>query len=861
MTPEEYERIRECFLVARELEGAERSTYLAEVTVDQPSLREEVEKLLVEDAEGGDFLRTPALGEGFALDEVARSGAVPIYDTSGETLPLHPSDRGAVTQVPDLIGDYRILDVLGVGGMGIVYRAEQDHPRRIVALKVIRPGHESEENLRRFQHEAQVLAYLVHPGIAQIYDAGMADTGSGPQPYFALELVQGEPLSDYACEMRLTVRQRLELVARVCDAVHYAHQKGVIHRDLKPGNILVDTSGQPKVLDFGVARMTDADIQATVRTGVGQVVGTIAYMSPEQITGDPRELDTRSDIFALGTIIYELLAGCTPVDTSDISIPEAVRRIIEVDPVPLRTRDRTLNVDVETIVAKALEKEKDRRYASAAALAADIRHYLADEPITARPATTFYQFRKFARRNRMLVATIAIALVAVAGGFVHVVWERDRAIRAERQAGEHLRAAEAEAAKVKIINQFYNDMLRSADPERDGRDIRVVDVLDKAASDLSDQFTDQPVLEAALKHTIGAVYVNLGLFEQALPFLESAHATQMEVLGQEDADTLATQMTLANTLEEHNRLQEAEDLVRGALEARERSLGAEHPETLSARNNLGEVLYRLGRLEEAETVWRRTLEAQERLLEPDDPDLLITMNNMAQVLRHLGRPRECAEMLRNVLKKRMLVSGEEHPHTLACMNNLAMALKTLGELDEAEVFLRRVIEVRKRTLGDHPDVHSVQSNLSRLLIDRGRLEDAEVLAREVYEGNKRLVGENHAATMISANNLASLWVQMGRVDDAEAIYVDTLARARDVLPEGHHLTLIIQRNLGECLTAMERYEEAEDMLLASHEGLASRLGANHRHTVRAKEMIHALYVAWGRDQEAAAWSVEGADQP
>jgi non-specific serine/threonine protein kinase/serine/threonine-protein kinase len=289
-----------------------------------------------------------------------------------------------------MVGLYRILRLIGEGGMGVVYEAEEEHSRRRVALKIIKPGLANLELLRRFEHESVALGRLQHPGIAQIYEAGTSDTGYGRQPYFAMELIQGETLDDYAANHQLPTRGRLEIMARVCDAVHHAHQRGLIHRDLKPGNIVVDQDGQPKVLDFGVARLTDCDTKSTLHTVTGRLVGTLAYMSPEQVQADPMELDTRSDVYSLGVILYELLAAKLPY-TIGKQIYEALEAIRSEDPARLSSIDRNYRGDIETIVAKALEKDKDRRYSSAAELGADIQRHLRDEPIVARTPSATYR--------------------------------------------------------------------------------------------------------------------------------------------------------------------------------------------------------------------------------------------------------------------------------------------------------------------------------------------------------------------------------------------------------------------------------------------------------------------------------------
>src|SRR5262245_53594340 len=365
--------------------------------------------------------------------------------TSADATYAGPDADATVQQAPvGKVGRYKITRLIGEGGMGAVYEAEQDQPRRTVALKVIKAGLASPELLRRFAQESQALGRLQHPGIAQIYDAGTADTGFGPTPYFAMEFIRGETLRDYADKHHLNTRQRLEIVAKVCDAVHHAHQRGLIHRDLKPGNILVDEAQQPKILDFGVARVTDSDAQATMQTDIGQLVGTLAYMSPEQVLADPLELDTRSDVYALGVMLYELLAGRLPYNISR-KIHEALHAIREEDPSKLSSVDRSFRGDVETIVAKALEKDKNRRYASAAELAADISHYLKDEPIVARPPSTTNQRQRVGRRHKALVIAIAAVIVVLAAGVVVSVGQMFRATRAETAALHHRgRAAAAE---------------------------------------------------------------------------------------------------------------------------------------------------------------------------------------------------------------------------------------------------------------------------------------------------------------------------------------------------------------------------------------------------------------------------------
>lgn len=433
MTPAtRFRRIDELFRAASQVNAGERGAFLDEQCRDDAELRGEVLSLLNEDGEPRGVLDRPAFRATMILSSVS----------AGEA-------GGAPLPIPEMIGRYRIVRELGRGGMGVVYEAIQQHPRRTVALKVIHASLATPTMLRRFQRESELLGRLQHPGIEAIFEAGSFDTGGGAQPFFAMELVHGRPLNDFADEAKLNRHERLELIARVCDAVDHAHQRGVIHRDLKPSNVLVDAAGQPHVLDFGIARATDVDVQTvTMQTDAGQLLGTIPYMSPEQAAGDPRQIDSRSDVYSIGVMAYELLAGRLPHDIGHRLVHEAVRIIREDEPTRLSSIDRSLRGDVETIIGKALEKEKTRRYQSAAELARDIRRYLADQPITARPASAVYQLRKFARRNKAIVGGVAVAFVAMILGTTVAVRQAFVAEQARRDAVRLQGVADERAAET-----------------------------------------------------------------------------------------------------------------------------------------------------------------------------------------------------------------------------------------------------------------------------------------------------------------------------------------------------------------------------------------------------------------------------
>ena len=483
MHVELWRQIEEVYRAARRQQPRQVPVFLAEACGADEELRSEVEALLNQ----------------------------PLWDAltaSPKEALSAPQPGGAFATAPARfqpanIGHYRIVRLLGEGGMGVVYEAEQEHPCRMVALKVIKPGLVSRELLRRFDHEAQALGRLQHPGIAQIYEAGMAESGFGPQPYFAMEFIRGRPLLEYAGHQYLSTRERLDLMVRICEAVHHAHQRGLIHRDLKPRNVLVDETGRPKILDFGVARATDSDAKATRQTDLGQLVGTLAYMSPEQVLGDPLELDIRSDVYALGVILYELLAGCMPYSISE-KLLEVVRVIKEEEPVPLSSINRIYRGDVETIVAKALEKDKTRRYPSAADLGADIQRYLHDEPILARPASTIYQLQKFARRRRALVTGALTVLVVVVAGIVASTWQAARATQERNRTVAEKRRADTESAIAKTVNDFLqNDVLAQASADvqagpgaKPDPDLKVRTARDRAAARIGGKFEKQPLVEA-----------------------------------------------------------------------------------------------------------------------------------------------------------------------------------------------------------------------------------------------------------------------------------------------------------------------------------------------------------------------------
>jgi tetratricopeptide (TPR) repeat protein/predicted Ser/Thr protein kinase len=774
------------------------------------------------------------------------SGTETSHDAPAPRIHHHagPTDP----DIPHAIGPFTIERALGEGGMGTVYLARQDNPDREVALKLIRPGYASRKLLKRFDLEAQLLGRLQHPGIAQIYQAGTYESGRGPQPYFAMELVRGEPLDTYADAQALGTRARMELCARIADAVHHAHEKGIVHRDLKPSNILVTAEGQPKILDFGVARATDADVQVTtIQTDVGQIIGTIPYMSPEQIAGDPTLIDPRSDVYALGVILYELLAGRLPYDIHQRLIHDAARIIREDEPTPLSTINRSLRGDVETIAIKALEKTRERRYQTAAELAADIRRYLDDKPIVARRASTLYQLSKFARRNRALVAGVIGVFLALVAGVTVSTLQAVRATRAEHAAKSSLAEAEATVA-------FLDSMLAAADPGAMGKDVTVRAVLDQSSKNITKDFADQPLVAARLHSTIGRTYVTLGAYEEGL-----THTTD-------------------------------------ALDIRTRELGAAHPDTLRARTDLGVVTYQSGDVEAAEAMLAETLDQLTRIRGRNHPDTIECVGALAMLYALNTDLDKALPLLREAHALNLQHNGPSHDDTLKAANNLAISLIDAAEFDEAEALLTSVVrEVSARYSLDHPDALEARSNLAWLYYQQRRLDEAIALGEAVLDAKKRVLGENHPETSTTLGNLALAYKDNNQLDKAEPLLRRTLEIDRAILGEAHPNYLVALTNFARFLAAQNRFDEAVPLFeqsVAAHRAhmpedfvgtgftilffadclrdterfpdaercylealpiMQANFEPGHRMIAETMKSLARLYDAWGKPDEASAW--------
>ena len=914
---EREQRLEQLFHAALQAPPEQRATILHGLCGHDAALLRDVEALLRHDVEETQAaFRRPGGVTSLIMPTDVKGATGSSAATSDSALRL-PADRrldSPAAALPKRFGRYDILGVLGEGGMGVVYRARQDKPRRDVALKVIRPGLISPSILKRFEYEAHVLGRLQHPGIAQVFEAGMADAGAGPQPYFAMELIEGEPLHRFVHGAALDVADRIELMARVCDAVHHAHQKGVIHRDLKPANILVARGAvaEPKILDFGVARATDSDVQAaTIRTDVGQIIGTIQYMSPEQISADSDALDTRSDVYALGVIAYELLAEQPPLDLAGRTVHEAARAICEQEPRPLGVVNRALRGDLETIVAKALEKDKARRYQSAAELAADLRRFLHDEPISARPASAMYQLRKFARRRRGLVVSAGLVFLAVLGGAVVSTVMALRAIAAEQLAHDRLalaeqrrEEAERQTRVAEAVNEFLNnDVLAQASPMLEpDRDIELRTVLDRAAERIAGRFPDEPLVEAAVRHSIGMSYLELGELDSAAAHQRAALTTFESELGDDDLRTIQGLLGLGEVYWKQSRLDDAEALWQRAADAGKRVLGDRHELTLTAINDLAVILLDKGRLVEAEAALRANLAARQEALGPDHRDTLVSMNGVGSALKRQGRWDEAEPVFVECLARSRAALGDEHPDTLIVLNSLGLLYAELGRFEEAEGLCAEALEVKRRVLGpehsgtlaamnnmgyvhglqkkwdeclahyqptyeirervlgpDDPDTLLSMNNLGWLYAQMGRNEEARELLVALRDAAERLHGPDDLETYYASHTLAGLYKRMENYVEAERLFAIACDGFRQALPERHYRFGHALVGHGVTLAALERYDEAEAALLEGIGILEQRIGAPDARTQDAIRQIVALYERRGRAEDANAWRARLAD--
>jgi len=778
--PSAFHRSRDLFLRAVELHPDRRSAFLEAQSADD-SIRLEVEELLRLHDSGGEFLERSAI----------------------ESL----SDAELMDDLPagEMVAGFTIVSVLGRGGMGVVYRARQESPDRDVAVKLIRPGLLSRETVRRFAQEAAALARLQHPGIAQVFQAGTTAVRGSPRPYLAMELVEGASIAVFADSQALDTRARIKLFTRACDAVHHAHVRGVVHRDLKPANIIVDQSGAPplpRILDFGIARLAERTETQTKSTLVGQVVGTLAYMSPEQAAGDPEGVDSRADVYSLGVVLYELLCHALPIEVGALPLADALRAAAEKTPIRPSARNPEIKGDLEAIILHALEKDPSRRYQHASTLADDLRRYLRDEPITARPATAFYSIRKFARRNRVLVAAAVFIVLTL--------------IAAVAVTGTALVRANAATATSERINQYLRGLLQLDPAVIRNRDMTALRLLLDSAREKTGVLEEDPVAKAAVEAILGNAYWEFGYPAEARPLLEQAYPILRARAGESHDDTLFAMDALAILRMNDREYASAEGLWRESMALRRAKEGDDSRLAFIAQGNLVMLLQRDARLDEALAAADDLVARRTAVSGVGSRDAARALNVRAGALLRLFRFEEAAALLPGVIETLTAANGLDHPDTLSARAYFVSALRDSEREQEALEESLGLVETLINSNGpDHPRTIEGQMQLFPLLVSGGRDEDADALLTDLIERFPRVMGKDHVNIMSLYGNGAQVATALGDHERANELSAFAERKARTMLPEKHPALgpmLMIRastlRNLGLTRDEMTVLEEA-----------------------------------------------------
>ncbi|MEM1096218.1 MAG: serine/threonine-protein kinase [Bacteroidota bacterium] len=821
MNADRWQRIDDLFNATLAQPPEARAAFLAEACADDPVLCTEVQRLLDADAVEHELL------DGQAADAVDVNAAFSREGTR--------------------VGPYVLRERLGAGGMGEVYRAERADGQfeQQVALKLIKLGMDSEQILRRFQSERQILARLQHPHIARLLDGGLLPDG---RSYFAMAYIDGQPIDAYCASHDIGLRGRLALFETVCEAVRYAHVNLVVHRDLKPDNIFVTPEGQVKLLDFGIAKVLAADAAEAAFTQPGQAALTPAYAAPEHLRGEG--VSTASDVYSLGVVLYELLTGVRPYEVPSASRLEAARivsetvpekpstrvarqpQVVEVAsaaPTPTVTWQRHLAGDLDIICLKALQNDPSRRYASVEAFADDIRRYLDGRPVLAQPDRFSYRASKFIRRHRWPVtsaaATLIIVIALVAFYTGQLAQERDRAL--------------VEQAKAEQVSAFLQDLFEVSGPgEARGATLTAQALLDSGAARIRTELAEQPEVQATMLAVIGNVYRRMGSVQQAAPLLEEAVVQQRAGLGAAHPDVIGSMSRLAELYRDQGRYNASDSLHQVVLALRKRVFGAQHLEVAQSLNHLGSLRRNQGDYEAAESLFVQALDHRRRLADPESGMLVESLVDLANLYTDMGEYEQAEMQYREALTISRKTRGDDAPGTITIMSNLAGLLYEKGDLAAAEVIDREALAVRRRLYPDGSANLAVSlSGLALTLQDQGKYEEAEALYREALAMDRRYLGDEHPYVASDLGNLATLLYDMGDYERARPFYEESLALRRAIHPPNHPGLMTAENNYAFFMMETGEFETSEAMLLDLLPRMQDALGEGHP---RVGQTLHNL---------------------
>ena len=838
-----FRRADAIFDAALDLPSGERTAWVELTCAPDDELRDRVLRLLRAHARSASFLEAPALELAAPLlpDELFDPGVLPAGGT---------------------LGPFRLLRPLGRGGMGTVYLAERTdadlHQR--VALKRIHAGAADGAFVRRFLAERRIVAMLEHPAIARLIDGGVGDDGV---PWFAMELVEGEPIDRYCDAHRLGVAARLGLFAQVCDAVEYAHRHLVVHRDLKPANILVTDDGHVKLLDFGIARLLAAGDERPGDAPTAEELHAMTpeHASPEQVRGLP--VTTATDVYGLGVLLYQLLTGVRPHDLGGRSAADIERIICDTEPAapsstlsaddaagraaarattPDRLR-RTLRGDLDLIVRKALAKDADRRYPSAAALSEDLRRWREGRPIVARAPGTGYRLRRFIRRQRVPVGAGILLLTLLAGAAM-----RERTLRGR---------AEAETRKARAVEEFLVGVFDLADPfapplER-GSDVTARTLLDHGAARIDSDLSAEPAVRAELRGVLGRVFASLGLYDQAVPMLERALEEQRALYGGEHTAVADAMDRLGVALSRQDRHDDAERLLRDALDQRRRLLGDAHAATATSLEHLATLHQARNEYAAAEPLFREALAVRRALPAADEVAIAQTVGYLALLRWQQGDFAGADSLYREVYEIERERLGETHPKTAQTLHNMAQAAQLMGLTERADTLYRAALAAKRASLGDaHPSVTVNLNNLGRMLAQAGRADEAEPLIREALMLDRRIFGDRHSYVGQSLNNLGLVLRMQGELDEAERVYRESLAVNLELFGEEHTFVALNWNEIAGVLHLRGDLEGAARLYRQSRDMYARLLGESHMSAIVVGTNLGRVLRESGRLDEAGA---------